>query len=112
MRSRVPSADVESNLTTWKLELFDFIDNEQYSNLDSFLVQIGTCDLFLSEDLEDGGVESRKVRRVLDGRAALLQMEFVKKSNFKRPDISDLVRKLVSRESHESTVAEVIFIYL
>lgn len=97
----------EEDTVQWALELYDFLDNEQYSNLDSFLVQVGACVAIVAEDTgENSKADSRKVNRILEGRP-LTTLQVVKKQLFKRTDNSDVIRKLVGKDSHETNVAAV-----
>jgi DNA mismatch repair protein MSH2 len=106
VRRRVPRAHDEDS-TQWALELYDFLDNDQYSNLDSFLVQIGACTVLLPEEMADNSkADSRKVNRILDGRPQT-SVEAVKSKLFRRADNTDVIHKLVGKDSHETNVAEV-----
>ena len=106
VRQRVPR-ETEEDTIQWSLKLYDFLDNDQFSNLDSFLIQIGQCIVVIADDIEDNSkADNRKVRRILEG-CPQITVQMVKKSLFKRVDSNDLLRRLVDKESHESTVAEV-----
>lgn len=99
----------EEDAVQWNLELYDFLDNEQFSNFDCFLVQVGSCVLLAPEDLEDESkADHRKLRRILDGRSSQVSVQFVKKSMYKKGENQDLLRKIVGKESHEANVAEVV----
>lgn len=102
------ASDVDK--TQWTLELYDFLDNDQYSNLDCFLVQIGVCIILISDDLGDNSkADNRKIGRILESRAHT-KVETVKKQFFKKVDTSDVISRLVGRENHETTVAEVPYL--
>lgn len=111
LRRRLPRRSPE-DLTQWALELYDFLDNDQYSNLDCFLVQVGTCILLLPDDLCDNSkADNRKISRIFEGRQHV-PLQMVKKQLFKRVDNTDVIRRLVGRDNHETNVAEVVIVYL
>ena len=106
VRRRIPRANDEDTVQ-WALELYDFLDNEQYSNLDCFLVQVGACTVLVADDVADAATpDLRKVRRILENRLQTA-VQAVKKQMFKKMDSSDMIRKLVGKDNHETTVAEV-----
>ena len=37
----------------WSLEIYEFLDNEHLSNLDTFLCQVGSCQVFAADDLQE-----------------------------------------------------------
>lgn len=43
----------------------EFLDNDQFTNLESFLVQVGVKEC-LYEKKGDGDLDSRKIRKVMD----------------------------------------------
>jgi hypothetical protein len=111
VRQRVPR-ESEEDSTQWSLKLYDFLDNDQFSNLDSFLIQIGQCIVVVADEIEDNSkADNRKVRRILEG-CPQVGVQTVKKTMFKRADSCDILRRLVGKESHESTVAEVGDLFL
>jgi hypothetical protein len=98
----------EDDAVQWNLDLYDFLDNEQFSNFDCFLVQLGSCVILAPDDLEDESkVDHRKLRRILDARSSQVSVQFVKRSMYKKTDNQELLRKIVGKESHEANVAEV-----
>lgn len=106
VRRRIPRANDEDTVQ-WALELFDFLDNEQYSNLDCFLVQVGACTVLVADDIADAATpDMRKIHRIFENRPQTT-VRTVKKQLFKKTDSSDMIRKLVGKDNHETTVAEV-----
>lgn len=86
--------------------LYEFLDNEQYSSLDSFLLHIGGCILYLSEEFEDiTKGDGRKISNLLYGRD--IQSVYVKKSLFvKKTDLNKNIMKLVGTSTHITNSAE------
>lgn len=110
IRRRIPRVN-EEDAIQWALELYDFLDNDQYSNLDCFLVQVGACVILVPEDLGDlTKADNRKMMCIFENRPQVV-VERVKRQLFKRTDSSDIVRKLVAKENHETAVAEVKILF-
>ena len=103
--ARVTSAE---DPIQWTIELYDFLDNDLYSNFDCFLIQIGGCVLIVPETLRDAtDADSRKICRLLESHSNI-SLRFVKKNQFKHSDNTNIIRRLVGKDNHETTVAEVL----
>jgi DNA mismatch repair protein MSH2 len=104
---RLPRKTLDDKLL-YSLELVEFLEeNEQYSTLDAFLVQIGNCILYLSDELEDASSgEGKKIQTLLDGRD-IHEIVYVKKSNYQRKsDFTTKLSQLVGQATHVVNVAE------
>lgn len=97
----------QCSVPQYVLELFDFIDNAQFSNLDSLLVQMGNSVLYLSDEFEDQSKgDGKKLGNIVSGKE--IQVQFIKKSLLhKKPDTSAKLIKLCGEVSHNLNVAEV-----
>lgn len=90
---------------TSSITLFEFMDNEQFSSLDSFLIQMGGCILYLSEEYENSQKgDGRKISNLLHGKD--IECVFVKKSLFTTKDVGTNILKLVGTATHITNVAE------
>ena len=106
VRRRIPRSQDEDHVE-WGLELYDFLDNDQYSNLDCLLVQTGACIVVMTEDIADTSkADNRKIHRMLDGRSQIT-LKLAKKQFFRKYDCGEVIRKLVGKDTHETNVAEV-----
>ena len=93
----------------WSIEVFDFIDNEQLSNLDSVLIRFGRCIIYIAE--EGDGTSLGRLYKCLN---TLLQdkdledIKFIKKSVFaKKLDIDNALMKLLGGQLSQAVhVAE------
>lgn len=57
-----------------KLQLYEFLDNDQFSNLDCFLNQIGSAVIYLPEDVNDKAKgDLRKVFNIVNSKVRVLQ---------------------------------------
>ena len=91
---------------TSSIEVYQFVDNDQFSNLDSFLLQIGPCVLYLSEELEDKKAEGRKIQNLVQERD--IELVFVKKAFFRRgDDIASALKHVLFENPSILTVYEV-----
>ena len=92
--------------TTAAITLYQFVDNEQFSGLDSFLVQIGGCVLYLSDEFEDlSKGDGRKVGNLLQGKD--VEAVYRKKALFTAPkDIGEALLKLVGKATHATNTAD------
>ncbi|KAJ1427714.1 muts domain V-domain-containing protein [Ochromonadaceae sp. CCMP2298] len=92
---------------SWRqIKLYEFFDNDQFSNLDCFLNQVGKVVLYLSDEFDKKGRgDSRKVHAIATSRD--LEIQFMNKVAFakKSETASDLVR-LVGRTSHTTNSME------
>lgn len=112
VRMKCPSTSTSLEDETspkWTLTLYDFHDNDQFSNLDSFLLRLGQrCTLFLPSELEPAeGASDRS-----DGRKIAALMEagdhtvvYIKRSAISKIDTSDAIRRLCGEQ--EAAKAEV-----
>ena len=77
----------------YSIELIDFADNEQFSNLDSLFVQIGKCIVYLPEDFDDSRKgDGKKIYNILLGKD--IEGVFVKRSWLqKKSDTSEKLQK-------------------
>jgi DNA mismatch repair protein MSH2 len=90
----------------FELELFEFIDNEQYYNLDTLLNQVGNVVLYVSDEFQDVTKgEGRKLHNLFSSKS--LDETHIKKSCFTvRPETSFLLSKLVGETTHSVNIAE------
>jgi len=89
--------------TTWCIELFEFFDNDQWSNFDALLVQLGPCVVHLPDDLPKQ--DSRKVAGLVD--RAGVSVHYVKRSTlFRKAEASAALLKLVGSRTHSLDAAE------
>ena len=88
------------------LELFEFCDNDQFSNLDALLVQIGNGAIYLPDDISSTSKhEYRKLMSVLN--RTNFSVNLVKRSShFRKSEVMHSMIKLVGDKSHEIVVAE------
>jgi DNA mismatch repair protein MSH2 len=90
----------------YSIELFDFLDNEHFSNIDSFLVQMGQSIVYLSEDYENVNKgDGKKLHNICEGKG--IENVFVKRGLFsRREETSNTVGKLCGKQTHVTNVAE------
>ena len=88
--------------TQWMIELFEFHENDQYNNLDSLMIQIGACTVYLPEE-DMSKSDARKIQIVLDKEG--VETIRVKKSLYKSADVSEQLLKLVGQTTHSTTTA-------
>lgn len=87
------------------IELYDFMDNEQFSNLDSFLVQMGSCVLYVSEEYQDiYKGDGKKINNLCEGRD--IERVFSKKSLFAKKGGAEAIAKLCATQTHFTNMAE------
>jgi len=90
----------------WNLELYEFLDNEQFSNFDSFLVSLGNCEIILNEEMEDAGKsDNRKILNFVSKKN--LKTYFVKRSLYKKLEMSNSLKKLTGKDIQYFVEAEV-----
>jgi len=93
------------NPVCWGISLYEFYDNEQFSNVDGFLLSIGDCELYLSEDIEDlGKTDNRKLQNLFKNKN--LSLCYVKRSFFRKNEVATSLRKLMGKDTHFSNTAE------
>lgn len=94
------------NDNLYQLDLYDFCDNEQLSNLDCLLNQLGAVVLYLPEEYEQKkDMLSRKLNNILDGKE--LELVYLKRTSFGvSSDISTSLVKLVGKPMHGTNIAE------
>jgi hypothetical protein len=99
----------------WNIDLFQFLDNDQCSHLDSFLLSVGGSPsvhpLYLPEEYFQGlsKNEYRKVTSILNNHN--FDIQYVKKSFFRKAEVKGQLLKLVGQVTHNTTVAEVCFFF-
>jgi DNA mismatch repair protein MSH2 len=100
------SSTNSDNLPSYRLELIDFIDNEQFSNFDALLIQVGSCKLCVSEEYQDiSKGDGKKLHNIMQSKN--IEVLYMKKSFFTRkPDTSSRIEKLCGSISHAATVAD------
>jgi len=88
------------------ITLYEFLDNEQFSVLDSLLIQIGQCTVFLSEEMNDNNCKNdiRRITNLFYGRD--ITLKFVKKSCFIKKNVGSAIAKMVGKSTHILNVAE------
>ena len=116
VRTKCPSTstslDDHAASPKWTLTLYDFHDNDQFSNLDSFLLQLGQCcTLLLPSELEpaDGAADRSEGRKI----AGLIEAGdhtavYIKRSAISKIDVSDAIRRLCGEQ--EAAKAEVALV--
>ena len=93
----------------FSIDVYEFLDNDQLSNLDSFLVQVGGCFLFVPDDLNTDdtttsatsgsskGLKKKFNNIIQNGRD--IELKFVKKSsNYKKSEVSNHMSKIMRDE--------------
>lgn len=105
VRTRLRRKGLDDQIT-WSLELFDFLDNDQLTNLDCLLTQLGDSSVILPDDLESSS-EWKKARHVFNDHM-LTNFTVVKKSTFKKAGAASLLIKLTGVETHLTNSAEVL----
>jgi DNA mismatch repair protein MSH2 len=108
--SRIENCD-RSSMTDgkkWVVEAYDFIDNDQLSNIDSVFVRLGNCTVYVMEEPESPA--SKKVHKqmltVLQDRN--IEVNSIKKSFFgkSKGDIESALTKLIGQMSQAMNAAE------
>ena len=108
---QIPRAGMDDE-KQYCLELYEFLDSEQFSSLDAFFVQMGACKLYLSDDLEDTTRgDGRKISNMLYGKADDVDCKFVKKALFAKnsagkDELNATLLGLVGKATHNLNVAE------
>ncbi len=82
------------------------MDNDQFSNLDSFLNQIGNVLLYLSDEYQDKAKgDGRKLHNLLSSK--VLEAVFLKRTCFtKKPETLPVLLKIVGKPSHATNIVE------
>lgn len=91
----------------YSINLFQFIEeNDHFSTLDSFLMQLGSCTMYMSDEFENTTKgDGRKIANILHGKD--VDIVHVKKTCFQRKqDLAGKILKLTGRTSHVSNIAE------
>jgi DNA mismatch repair protein MSH2 len=89
----------------WNYELYDFIDNDRYTNLDYFLNQLGSCvTLLLSEDIPESS-DGKKILMIIQEYS--LKVVYCKKSLFRSVGSAEIIEKLISEKNYASNSVEV-----
>ena len=99
----------------FSLDLYEFIDSEQFSSLDAFFMQVGAMTLYLPDDLEDSSKgDGRKISNLLVGKAEdEVTVKFIKKAVFSKgsssahkEELNTTLLALVGQATHNLNVAE------
>lgn len=92
----------------WIFEAYDFIDNDQLSNIDSVFVQLGDCTVYVMEDADSPANKKvyKQMITVLQDRN--IDIHAIKKSFFSksRGDIDTALTKLIGQLSQAMNAAE------
>lgn len=94
--------------TYFSIDLYEFLDNDQLSNLDAFLLKIGSCLLYLPDEYEQdvGKADGKKIHNILLGQEDIIEVVYMKKSLFHpKPDTADKLLKLVGKKTHSLNAA-------
>lgn len=103
--NRIPGTNKEENELTHKIELFEFLDNSQFSLLDSFLTQYGDIDIYFNEDIKENKREFRKISNILNDKE--LTPIYLKKSLFQRTEeTTTMMLKLAGKSTHTTNTIE------
>lgn len=91
---------------SFSLSILEFVDNEQHSNLDSFINQIGNGIFYVSEEFQDRGKNrNKKLASIFSSHN--IEPVFVKKSTLaKKPETVPLLLKLAGRTTHTLNTCE------
>lgn len=108
VHKRIPRSGMEDQ-KLYSIDLYEFMDGEQFSALDVFFVQLGSCTLYLSDDLEDSTRgDGRKICNLLHGKEEQVDIHHVKKTAFtsKKSDLNTTLLHLVGQATHNINIAE------
>jgi DNA mismatch repair protein MSH2 len=109
VHKRIPRSSMEDE-KQFSIEVYEFLDGEQFSSLDAFLMQVGSCVLYLPDDLKDGQRgDGRKISNLLQGKDAEITAKFVKKSTHfvnKSVELNATLLHLVGKATHNVNNAE------
>jgi DNA mismatch repair protein MSH2 len=100
-------ADAENETSLMKFQLYEFLDNDQFSSFDCFLNQIGNAVLYLSDEYSDEKAkgDARKIQNIV--LAKDLETVYLKKVCFiKKPETMTSVLKLIGKSTHLSNIIE------
>ena len=105
VHKRHPRTSMEDNVL-YSLELYDFMDNEQLSNLDSFLVQMGSCIIYLSDEFDNiHKGDGKIIHNICEGKS--IERVVLKKTSFnKTNEVANIILKLCGKQTHVTNVAE------
>lgn len=92
---------------TWSIEVFDFIDNEQLSSLDSVLIRFGKCTVYIAEEGDNTSLSRLyKCLNILLQDKDLDDVKFIKKSVFsKKLDVDNALMKLLGGQLSQAVHA-------
>ncbi|SMN21873.1 similar to Saccharomyces cerevisiae YOL090W MSH2 Protein that forms heterodimers with Msh3p and Msh6p that bind to DNA mismatches to initiate the mismatch repair process [Maudiozyma saulgeensis] len=84
--------------TTLKIGMLDIVDNEVYSNLESFLIQLGVKECLVQDlsNIESSKNEMKKITGVIDRCDCVVTL--VKSSQFQEKDVELDLAKLIDNE--------------
>ena len=104
---RAVAETVADEKSLMKLTLFEFLDNEQFSNFDCFLNQIGNVVLYLSDEFNDHSKgDGRKIHNIASSKD--IDIQYLKKALFlkKAETMTSVLRLLGGKTSHTSNSVE------
>ena len=101
-----------NDTTNYTLKLYEFNDNEQFSYLDTFLTQLGSCIIYLSNEYEDKNkkIDSKKITNLLLNKKDI-EIIYIKHSLFQpnsKNDIQSNIFKLISNDQTISHTTHII----
>ena len=80
----------------WNLDLFEFLDNDQFSSLDILFIQLGAGTIILSDEyLEKKKGDNKKIQDIIQETSC--DVIHLKRTLFKNNNI-ETIRKLVKEE--------------
>ena len=104
--SDLAEASEEKSLLT--LKLYEFFDNDQYSQFDCFLNQIGSAVLFLPEEINDKAKgDNRKLFTIASAKD--VEIQYQKKGAFAKKNettMSAVLRLIGNKTSHTTNSVE------
>jgi hypothetical protein len=91
----------------WKYVLYDFDENDRYTNLDCFLNQLDpSCQLLLSDDFPDTN-DGKKILRLIQ-EYSFTSVTYCKKASFRSAGSAEMIDKLIGVRNYSSNSAEVL----
>jgi DNA mismatch repair protein MSH2 len=103
IKRRLNRTSLEDDIL-WSYELYDFIDNDRYTNLDYFLNQLGSSTLILSEDVPESS-DGKKILTVIQEYSP--PVVYCKRSFFRSVGSAEIVEKLIREKNYASNSVEV-----